>query len=302
MYQLEDRPHHRRATPREEGSPLANVTTMIKDLAPALTRNADGIWRSGVSRSVSYPADGNRKFAAVEENSFWFNHRNACICSLLERFRPSGVILDIGGGNGYVALAMTRAGFDVIVVEPGPDGCRVAHDRGLEVIGSTLADVGVKPGSVPAIGMFDVLEHIEDEAEALAQARSLLASGGRFFVTVPAFAFLWADEDVQAGHYRRYSRSVLAAALRRAGLEVEYISYMFVPLPVAILLTRTLPSLLGRRADRSLQQMSAEHRARTGISGQILARILAFERRHISAGGELPFGSSCIGVARKPRE
>jgi SAM-dependent methyltransferase len=279
---------------------LADLITMIEDLAPGLTRGADGIWRSGVSRSISYPAEGNRKFAAVEENSFWFNHRSACVCMLLSRFRPGGVILDVGGGNGYMALGMTRAGFDVVVVEPGPDGCRLAHDRGLEVIGSTLADVGFKTGSVAAIGMFDVLEHIEDEAGALGQVKNLLASGGRFFVTVPAFAFLWADEDVQAGHYRRYRTGQLAAALRRAGLEVEYISYMFMLLPLPILLMRTLPSLLGGRADRSPQQISADHTARGGVSGQILAHVLAFERRRIAAGGRFPFGSSCVAVARKP--
>ena len=64
---------------------------------------------------------------------------------------------------------------------------------------------------------------------------------------VPAHAWLWCDEDVEAGHFRRYSRESMVAALSHAGFAVEYITYFFRWMPLPIFVLRTLPSLLGLR-------------------------------------------------------
>ena len=81
---------------------------------------------------------------------------------VVERFRPQGTIVDIGGGNGFVAGKLVQAGFPTVVVEPGETGARNAARRGVTtVICATLEAAHFRAASVPAACVFDVLEHIE---------------------------------------------------------------------------------------------------------------------------------------------
>jgi SAM-dependent methyltransferase len=191
-------------------------------LASTLTRRDPGIWfSSNRSVGVSYPAFGNAACLAVEERSFWFRHRNRCIVSLVRRFPPDGCILDIGGGNGFVSKELTAAGMVCALLEPGIDGALAAHARGIDpVICARLEDAVLPAESISAAGMFDVLEHVEDEGAALKEINRLLAPNGLLFLTVPAYQFLFSVDDVAAGHHRRYTvstRGRLAELSRRRG-------------------------------------------------------------------------------------
>ncbi len=61
--------------------------------------------------------------------------------------------------------------------------------------------------------MLDVLEHIEDDREALTILYSLLERGGYAVLTVPALQVLWSIHDEVNRHYRRYSRRLLQQRL-----------------------------------------------------------------------------------------
>jgi SAM-dependent methyltransferase len=67
----------------------------------------------------------------------------------------------------------------------------------------------------------NVVEHIEDDLGTVTTMRHLLVPGGRAIILVPALQVLYGEMDRELGHFRRYSRSGLAALLRRAGLTVE---------------------------------------------------------------------------------
>ena len=141
----------------------------IADISTNLEQHDDGIWYSPTQHPVSYPENGNRRSYSVEDGSFWFRHRNNCIVDAMRCFPPGGPVLDIGGGNGFVSLALQESGLEPILLEPGYTGVINAHTRGLPVIlCSTLADAGFRESSVPAAGMFDVVEHIKDDAEFFA--------------------------------------------------------------------------------------------------------------------------------------
>ncbi|MCV6974081.1 class I SAM-dependent methyltransferase [Mycobacterium bourgelatii] len=248
---------------------------------------------------MSYPKHGNASCLQIEDRSFWFRHRNRCIASVARRFRPEGTLVDIGGGNGYVSKGLMEAGLDCALLEPGIDGALAARSRGIDpVICARLEDAGIAPGSISAAGMFDVLEHIEDEAGALRQVNALLRPGGRFFLSVPAYAFLHSAEDVAAGHFRRYTLRTLARALTASGFTLEYSTYLFAPLPPIIFLLRTLPSLLRLRRPEDEELHASEH-VREGISARMMDRLLDAEARRIELGGTIPFGTSCFVVCTK---
>jgi SAM-dependent methyltransferase len=271
----------------------------LVSLAPDLERRDDGLWVARRQAPVSYPAHGNAACLEVEDGSFWFRHRNRCIVSLVRRFPPNGLFLDIGGGNGYVASALAAAAVKCVLVEPGIDGALAARARGIDpVICARLDNAGLPPASVAAAGMFDVLEHMEDEAAALRQVHTLLSPGGRLFLTVPAYQFLYSPDDTRAGHFRRYTLFSLRRALARSGFRVQYASYMFAPLPVPIFLLRMVPGHLGLRRGADPERDAAEH-APDGMAARLMDRLLDAEFRRIDAGRTLPIGGSCLCMAVK---
>lgn len=271
----------------------------LATLAPNLERGPDGIWFARQQAAISYPEHGNAACLQVEDRSFWFRHRNRCIASVVRRFAPKDTLLDIGGGNGYVAKGLTEAGFACALLEPGIEGALAARARGVDpVICARLEDLGMKPGSVGAAGMFDVLEHIEDEAGALRQVHSLLRPGGLLFLTVPAYRFLHSADDIAAGHFRRYTRRSLNHAVHRNGFTTEFSTYLFAPLPPGVFALRTIPSLLGRRQPEDGEIQEAEHMPE-GLSARVVDRLLDMEAERIGAGRTVPFGTSCLAVCRR---
>ena len=275
------------------------MTFDLSTLAPGLERRADGVWFARRKAPVSYPEHGNAACLQIEDRSFWFRHRNRCIASVVRRFAPQGVLLDIGGGNGYVAKGLIEVGIACALMEPGIDGALAARARGVDpVICARLEDIGMAPGSLSAAGLFDVLEHIEDEADALRRVHALLRPGGLLFLTVPAYAFLHSADDVVAGHFRRYTLRSLKRAVIGSGFRPEYATYLFAPLPPAVLLLRTLPSVLGLRRPTDGELEGSDH-IRQGLAARIIGRLLDTEARHICAGGVIPFGTSCLAVCIK---
>jgi SAM-dependent methyltransferase len=260
---------------------------------PGLVRSADGHWSLGQSSAISYPASGHASIADIEETSFWFNHRNAVIAAVARRFPPPGPLFDIGGGNGYVSVGLRHAGFGCLVIEPGATGAANAARRGFPVVEAQFQDLQIPDDSVPAAGLFDVLEHIPDDRAALANLFRILKPEGRLYIAVPAYQALWSSEDDHAGHFRRYTLTLLTQRLREAGFVIEYGTYFFCILLLPILLLRALPFRLGIR---QVNDPGTDHAAPPGW----LTTLLAGERRHIEAGGTLSFGASCLVVARKP--
>ena len=140
----------------------------IQSISTGLTLGKDGIWYASDVEKISYPSGGNEECFSVEESSFWFRHRNNCIVSVVNSYPPAnkGKIFDIGGGNGFVSSSLANAGFDVALVEPGQTGACYAKARGIKnVICATTSTAQFKPNSLPAVGLFDVIEHMENDVE-----------------------------------------------------------------------------------------------------------------------------------------
>jgi SAM-dependent methyltransferase len=250
---------------------------------------------------VSYPLDGNQACFQIEESSFWFRHRNACIAAAVKNFPPreGGPIFDIGGGNGFVSASLIRAGFESILVEPGPAGASNGKKRGIEtVICATTSGAKFRKSSLPAIGLFDVIEHIDDDLSFLKSMREVIKPEGRLYATVPAYSALWSLEDEQAGHFRRHTRRSIAAVCERAGFRIDYSTYIFRPLPLPIFMLRVLPYRLGRgRAAKSPADGANDHHQAKGVSASVLNWALDREVLNIESGRSMSFGGSCLLVA-----
>lgn len=272
-------------------------------VCPGLQHGVDGILYASASEAISYPEEGNEACFEVEDLSFWFRHRNDCIIELVRNFPPElrGPIFDVGGGNGFVAKGLIDAGWDVVLVEPGPSGARNAKSRGVNnVICGMTQSAEFKNGSLPAIGVFDVVEHIKNDIGFLCHLRDLLEPGGMLYLTVPAYNFLWSHEDVDAGHFRRYTLGALEKKLCEVGLETVFGTYIFGFLPLPVFLLRTIPYRLGLvRKGSAVKAAKREHAQKQGLIGALMGSIFESELNRIRSGKYSVFGGSCLVASRK---
>jgi len=280
------------------------LETFIKKNFCNLKMQQPRLWTSGDLESVSYSDKYFGKHAEVEQNSFWFSHRNKVFLSAFFRHSMLVPFVDVGGGTGVVSGFFHSNGADSIVVEPLPTGAQIAHQRGLVTIQSTLEQSGVQSGTLPTIGMFDVLEHIEDDIVTLENISQALAPGGHFMIAVPAYQWLWSDDDIHAGHFRRYTKSTLVKRLRSVGLEIVEVCYLFSFLILPILLLRSVPSFWGRRgsAVSTESSKSKETHSPGGFIGRFFRYVSDKELNRLENGRSIPFGTSVFVVARKPKQ
>jgi SAM-dependent methyltransferase len=271
----------------------------LGNYATGLTER-DGILFSKNESKISYPQSGNENYFQVEENSFWFSHRNNCIAEGVLRYSSDSLFFDIGGGNGFVASGLENKGISTVLVEPGVQGCLNAQKRNLKnIVCSTLENASFNDNALPAIGLFDVIEHIDDDVEFLTRVHRSLIENGLVFITVPAFKTLWSNDDIKVGHFRRYTKKELEGKLKSIGFKIEYSTYIFSVLIVAVFLFRALPTKFGSSKKPSFAGHKNSHKSKNGIIARALNKVWEFELDKIRNRKIVPFGGSCFVIARK---
>lgn len=157
---------------------------------------------------------------------------------IMDRFLPylRGHVVEIGAGAGSMSLLLAPHVERLDVVEPSANLIpvlerRLGGHKHVHVSRGLLADdLARRPDhSVDAVVLINVLEHIEDDDEALGEVARVLVPGGNLLLYVPALPMLMSDLDRLHGHFRRYRRRKLAAKVAEAGLDVLDSRYMDSP-------------------------------------------------------------------------
>ncbi len=153
---------------------------------------------------------------------------------ILELVSPhvSGRILEVGAGRGTYSTHFAERG-KLTALEPSEAQSTALRERlrghpTATVITAAL-DGAIAPGSYDTVILLNVLEHIPDDRQALRDIHSALAPGGKLILWVPAFEALYGDFDRRIGHYRRYRRDDLAAAVRKVGFQTVNARYTNLP-------------------------------------------------------------------------
>jgi SAM-dependent methyltransferase len=168
---------------------------------------------------------------------------------------------------------------------------RLAREAALPVV---LAEGSAPPfsRSFDLVGLFDVVEHVEDDAGLLDQAAKLVAPDGYILLTVPADPRLWSSLDDYAGHLRRYTRKMVFDLIARAGLVPGVVVPIFRVLwPLGWL--RTL--FVGRRP---ITHPESEYRI-SALANLPLRALLALERA-LLGDSQRGVGTSWLASARLP--
>lgn len=223
---------------------------------------------------------------------------------LLDTLRSVGLgqhepVLDAGCGTGQNLvnigrqITSTAYGFDV-----SSEAALFCKKRGLtNVCRASINDMPFAPATFAAVVSVDVFECdsvLEDQAYE--EIWRVLRPGGYMVLVVPAYEWLMTPEHHKAVHAsRRYTKSRLAALLRKRPVELLRITHLFASLFPAVAAYRLGLRLAPGDSDGPPRsELKPMHPALNSL----LFNIVKAERQFLKLGN-LPFGSSIMAVARK---
>lgn len=252
-----------------------------------------------------------KQFAILERGHWWFQGRRGLYVPLLAdriardrgmQRAPAGLaVLDAGCGTGGFLAPLATFGpvTGIELDEPALEWCR---DRGAPRLLRAVSDALPLPdASVDLVCLFDVIEHTPDDLAVLREVARVLRPGGHVAVSVPAYQWLYTNNDKVAHHFRRYTLGGLSERLREAGFELRKATYVNFLLGIGI-----IPVVAAIKLKQKL--FGVRHAGSTNLTVRVprwlnglLARVFAGER-HLLRWVSAPFGHSVLAVGRKPAD
>ena len=249
------------------------------------------------------------KLYEIEDRHFWFRARQAIVSVLTEQITadlPQGYrVMEIGCGTGNLLKTLNRT-------------CSKGVVFGLDLFweGLAFARQRVSAGLIQAraecmpfcndqfdlIGMFDVLEHLENDEEILDSIQQMLKPGGKLLLTVPAHGNLWSSFDLISHHQRRYEIPDLRSKLIKSGFSIEYMSECMQALYPLAKLRRKAPILLeplSQEEEKKSRKRTNQELAIMPVLNEAAFQILKMELKRIREHQPIHWGTSIITVANK---
>lgn len=236
-----------------------------------------------------------------ENTHFWHIGRREAIYSFckpfLEKYFPdvkkiTGI--EIGIGNGSVTSEFVKHGVPMEGADLFYSSLQFCRKRiDIPLYEADLLKLPFKE-KYEFIGIYDIIEHIEDDRTALENLYNALKPGGLVNITVPACKFLWSQFD-ELDHKRRYSKRELIDKVREAGFIVHRTSFlMFFLFPVVYVV---------RKLQTYPKDTKLEHVKEVRIVPVINEIFLALFRleKYLIKVLNFPIGSSLILMAERPK-
>lgn len=233
--------------------------------------------------------------AKVESLHWWFVVRRRLLRMLLHSLDipQESSAVDIGCGTGSNLRILRSAGlYKVVGLDRSLYALSLAKKKAnLPFVSGDIKNLPIRSNSIGLMIALDVLEHVDNDLNAIRELYRVLRKGETLILTVPAFNFLWGIQDVVTGHKRRYSKKEITNKLREARFEILKSSYFNFFLFFPILMARRMIRLLGLKIE-------SENKVNFPLINVFLKLIFSLELyalRYFS----FPFGVSIFCIARK---
>ena len=231
------------------------------------------------------------------ENFYWWHiGRKYIIQSLLCKIllKPNSKILDAGCGTGGNIETLARFG-DVIGVDNSPEAIKFCEKRGFENVQlKNIENTGFSDNSFDLIVALDILEHLENDIDALKEFHRILKEDGYILISVPAYQFLWSEHDIAVHHKRRYSMEEINTCLLEADFRVIKKTFAITSIAPVVFIYR----IIGKIYPGFKKQKNSDYVLLPVLLNKFfifLLRIEAFLLKYIN----FPFGISIMCIAKK---
>ena len=143
----------------------------------------------------------------------------------LSKFKPDGMLLDVGSGIGMLVEEAIKLGYEASGVEPSKWLQTQAANRNLPVVQGTLDDIPVS-SKFDAIALIDVVEHVLKPIDLLKQIKERLKPDGVAMIVTPDYKS-WFPTILgrkwwhyRVAHIGYFDKKTLKMACESAGLEI----------------------------------------------------------------------------------
>ena len=230
----------------------------------------------------------------LQQDHWWFAARREILASQIGRLKlpKPAQILEAGCGPGGNLAMLQRFG-EVCAIEPD-EASRLyaAEHSGADVRAGLLPQTAPDFGrAFDLVAAFDVIEHVPDDAGAVARLADYLKPGGHMITTVPANAWMWSEHDAAHHHQRRYGLTAYRKLFENAGLAVRRASHFNTLLFPPIAAVRLAKTATGRTDGDDTMPPAP-------LNG-VLKAVFGAERALLAAA-DLPFGVSILLIAQRP--
>lgn len=164
------------------------------------------------------------------------DHFNKWMYSSIRPFLK-GEILEIGSGIGNISKFLIATGFDTTLSDYNSEYCEQLKEFfsdkphvknilqiDLQLPGFTNAYASLKE-KFDTLVMLNVIEHLENDSEAIANCRYMLKPGGNLVVLAPAYSCLYCRLDQELGHYRRYTSKKMKMVFKKESFDILKTKY-----------------------------------------------------------------------------
>lgn len=253
----------------------------------------------------------------LETHYWWFVGRRAIVADLLReslknrRDETPLSLLDIGCGTGAnlpMLSAVVGAKGRITALDYSPLALQFAASElqakslqnSITLLRGDATRLPFADAQFDIVTMLDVLEHVEDDGAAVREIYRVLAPGGAFVLSVPAYQHLWSAHDTALHHFRRYEYAGLKKVLEAGGFRVWRQSFAMSAMPPIAWLWRRciLPFKPRRPKDATRHSEGAVLPAVPGVLNAALVKYLETEGA-ILRRRPLKFGTSLVAIARK---
>ncbi len=243
-----------------------------------------------------------KQYYHLEREHWWFTARLSILerkVNRLLRQKPNAKILNIGIATGATSIMLAKYG-EVTSLEYDEDCCEFVREKcGIDVIHGSMTELPFDSNHYDLVCAFDVVEHIEDDDKAISELKRVMNQDGNYFLTVPAFMFLWSEHDEINHHYRRYTRSSFVKLLKGQGLTPQYNTYFNSLLFLPIAAVRVLQNTFKKKNTTEEKKSDFDGMNSIGLVNSILKSIFLLEKPLLSLGIRLPFGISVMAIGNK---
>ena len=144
-----------------------------------------------------------------------------------------GNAIEFGAGSGTISERLLPYVTSLELVEPSSNLAQHLREKfeDVEHVNVSSHTLEHRIETAPQEGYQNVvavnlLEHIENDLDALKGFWRLLKPGGKLCLFVPALPALMSQLDREFGHFRRYSRAGISELLGAAGFNIVKLRYM----------------------------------------------------------------------------